>query len=314
LEQAPFSGADFLDYQAQNQSFQQGPNNRLLFPVTLSSASTQSVTVDYTTADGTALSGTAFDGAYGTLRFDSGEITKQIIVNVHGGTPITTDMTFCVKLSNAANAIIARARAVGTIQVPTNPLTINVNETISISDAPGVLPSPLIGVAENIVVADAPAALPSGMIGVSENIAVTDTPQIFNTASGRRITVLPVDLTSQTSPVTLDFADVIQPGNSTLMISAVGPPPPHGFVPGTPARYYDVSTTAVFLGNAQVCINYAGISFQGTPSLWHFQNGAWVNITISAHTVNRVVCGNTRSFSPFALFGRRSDRSLKHKE
>jgi len=82
----------------------------------------------------------------------------------------------------------------------------------------------------------------------------------------------------------------------------VGPPPPSGFALGAPPRYFDVSTTAVFTGNAQVCINYGGIGFHGMPSLRHFENGIWVDVTLSVDTASHIVCGLATSLSPFALF------------
>lgn len=35
---------------------------------------------------------------------------------------------------------------------------------------------------------------------------------------------------------------------------------------------------------------------------------AWVNVTASVDTTNHVICGNTTSFSPFAVAGSSKDR------
>jgi hypothetical protein len=52
-----------------------------------------------------------------------------------------------------------------------------------------------------------------------------------------------------------------------------------------------------------VCFNYAGISFgMGTPRLFHFEGGAWMDITATVDTVNTMICGVTTSFSPFGIF------------
>jgi hypothetical protein len=41
----------------------------------------------------------------------------------------------------------------------------------------------------------------------------------------------------------------------------------------------------------------------GVPTLFHFQNNNWMDVTTSIDGVNQVVCGNVTSFSPFAVFG-----------
>lgn len=87
-----------------------------IFPVTLSAASTSTITVNYATADGTA---TIADSDYiqtsGTLTFAPGEISKTITVAVIGDTAYEPDETFSVRLSNPANATLARAEGIGTI-------------------------------------------------------------------------------------------------------------------------------------------------------------------------------------------------------
>jgi hypothetical protein len=68
--------------------------------------------------------------------------------------------------------------------------------------------------------------------------------------------------------------------------------------------FFDISTTATFSGQASVCVSYAGVTFSGgVPTLFHFQNNNWVDVTTSVDGVNQVVCGGVTSFSPFAVFG-----------
>jgi Calx-beta domain-containing protein len=95
----------------------------LLFDVTLSHASDDSVTVDWTSSDGTATTG---DGDYvagsGTVTFDPGDTTKSVDVTVNGDTTYEADEDLTVTLSNAVNAGLADDTATGTItnddQVP----------------------------------------------------------------------------------------------------------------------------------------------------------------------------------------------------
>jgi CSLREA domain-containing protein len=92
-----------------------------IFTVSLSPASTQTVTVDYATADGTA---TTADGDYqpasGRLTFNPGDPPKTITVLVNGDTMFEPSETFFVNLSNAVNAALAKGRGTGTI-VNNNP-------------------------------------------------------------------------------------------------------------------------------------------------------------------------------------------------
>jgi len=135
---------------------------------------------------------------------------------------------------------------------------------------------------------------------IFEPIQVIDT--VPNTEGGANVTVTPVDTTTGTTLVTLTFTNVTQPGVTTLTTGPTGPPPPIGFQLGNPGIYYNLSTTAIFTGTVTICINYAGISFTQLPHLYHYQNGAWTDVTTSINTSNMIACGTTTSFSPFALF------------
>jgi len=70
------------------------------FQVVLSTASTQSVTVQYATAHGTAAA-TDYQSASGTITFAPGEIRQTISIAVIGETHTTTLFIFTVSLSNA---------------------------------------------------------------------------------------------------------------------------------------------------------------------------------------------------------------------
>lgn len=66
-----------------------------------------------------------------------------------------------------------------TVSAPHNDAAINVTETITISDAPNVVPSAMISVPENITVDDTVNLLPSAMILVLESVTVADTPNLL---------------------------------------------------------------------------------------------------------------------------------------
>ena len=125
----------------------------------------------------------------------------------------------------------------------------------------------------------------------------------MNTPPGDNVIVQPMDAATGQSPVTLDFSNVVEGGETTLTTEPVVTPPPTGFKLGEPPLYYVLDTTAVFSGPVMVCFNYSGISFEDENSLriYHYSSGSWEDITTSLDTVNDVICGQTMSFSEFAI-------------
>jgi hypothetical protein len=86
------------------------------FRVTLSSATTEAVTVQYATSDGTAISGADFTAAdVAMLTFAPGETTKTVSVAVHADAVREVQETFLLNLSNPTNSTLADAQGVGTI-------------------------------------------------------------------------------------------------------------------------------------------------------------------------------------------------------
>ena len=87
-----------------------------VFTVSLSGASSQTVTVNFASSDGTASSPSDYTAASGPLTFAAGETSKTITVPVKGDTLTEPDETFFVNLSTAANATIAKPQGLGTIR------------------------------------------------------------------------------------------------------------------------------------------------------------------------------------------------------
>jgi ribosomal protein L35AE/L33A/predicted secreted protein len=86
------------------------------FTVTLTPASSNTVTVDFATANGTATAGSDYQSASNTLTFNPGDAPKQISVNINGDTLVEPDEAFFVNLTNATGAAIGDPQGVGTIQ------------------------------------------------------------------------------------------------------------------------------------------------------------------------------------------------------
>jgi hypothetical protein len=86
------------------------------FNVSLSTASTQTVTVNYATADNTATAPSDYTAIPSTqLTFAPGETIKQVTVQVNGDTTAEGNETFFVNLSTPTNATITKSQGVGTI-------------------------------------------------------------------------------------------------------------------------------------------------------------------------------------------------------
>jgi len=127
------------------------------------------------------------------------------------------------------------------------------------------------------------------------------------------LTAVPEDPATRTSPVTVTFSNITQPGITQLEILTTGPATPAGFMLGNPPAYFEVSTTTTFVPPATVCINYSGLSFQNPAmlKLLHYEDtnsdgtpDTWVDRTISNDTVKKIICANVSSFSLFAPFER----------
>lgn len=85
------------------------------FLVTLSHATTTSVTVHYATSDGTATAPLDYTSTAGTLTFAPGELAKTVSVPVAHDQIAESDETFALTLSAAAGATIQKGTAVATI-------------------------------------------------------------------------------------------------------------------------------------------------------------------------------------------------------
>src|SRR5207244_875595 len=85
------------------------------FTVSLSAASSFTVTVNYATADNTANAGSDYQSTSGTLTFNPGETAKPVTVLVNGDTTFEQNETFFVNLTSPTNATISDAQGQGTI-------------------------------------------------------------------------------------------------------------------------------------------------------------------------------------------------------
>jgi hypothetical protein len=99
------------------------------FTVSLSAASSATVTVGYTTSDNTAQAPGDYQPASGTLTFKPGDTTQNITVLVNDDALDEPDETYFVQLFGAVNATIADGLGVGTILDDDPPPAVSINDT-----------------------------------------------------------------------------------------------------------------------------------------------------------------------------------------
>jgi hypothetical protein len=177
------------------------------FKVTLASASTYPVTVQYATADGTA---TTADNDYksksGTLTFQPGVTTQWITVPVIGNTDVEVDENFLVSLSNPTNGILLRSQAVGTI--------LNDDLNLSINDVSVIEVDPGATTANFTVTLSAAASFPVSVNYATGNgTASTGTDYAYTFGT---LTFAP-GTTTQTVPVPV-LSDTADGGNETFYL------------------------------------------------------------------------------------------------
>ena len=85
------------------------------FTVSLSSASSNTVTVNYATADNTAVAGVDYVATSGTLTFTPGQTSRTVSVGINGDVMNEDTVSFNVNLTSPTNATISDSQGVGTI-------------------------------------------------------------------------------------------------------------------------------------------------------------------------------------------------------
>ena len=134
------------------------------FTVTLSPASSQTVTVGYATANGSATAGSDFVGASGTLTFAPSTLTQTISITINGDTTVEPTETFGVSLSGAVNAVISDGQGTGSITTDDGAPSPSITATPSTVAPGGVI---------NITVANGPG-LPRDWIGLYQSSGAAD--------------------------------------------------------------------------------------------------------------------------------------------
>lgn len=94
---------------------QPGQTATAVFTITLDSASSDTITVDYSTADGTAIGGTDYTPISGILTFAPGQTSQTISVQILNDSASSSNTYFTLNLTNPTNALVATSTATATI-------------------------------------------------------------------------------------------------------------------------------------------------------------------------------------------------------
>lgn len=92
-----------------------GGTSELTFTVTLTSPSTDQVSVNYRTIDRSAKAGSDYKAASGSLMFSPGQTTKTVTIDVINDAAVEQTESFYMMLSGATNARIIKSIGVGMI-------------------------------------------------------------------------------------------------------------------------------------------------------------------------------------------------------
>jgi len=91
--------------------------------------------------------------------------------------------------------------------------------------------------------------------------------------------------------------------HGAVSVATTGPALPDGFELGDPPTFFDVTTTATFAGEIEICFSYAGVSVPdpATAFLLHYEGTRWEDVTTSRDPAAQIICGRVTSLSPFVI-------------
>jgi len=191
------------------------------FTVSLSNASSQTITVNWTTADGSA---TTADSDYNgvasptIITFNPGDLTQPISVDIIGDSTPESDETFVVNLATPSNASIGTGQGTGTIlDDDTVPLP-----TLSIDDPPAVVEGTggSVSISFTVTLSATSAQTVTVDWTTADNTAVAGSDYTAVTTP-QTLTFAPGDLT-QTATVQLN-TDSLDEANETFFVNLATP-------------------------------------------------------------------------------------------
>jgi len=131
----------------------------------------------------------------------------------------------------------------------------------------------------------------------------TDDYPLANPWEGGRVVGNNITMFTMTTvgEIEITITNVTDPGATYLDIidpSQIPSTPPGGFI------FFDAGTTAEYSGYIYVIVHYNESNIpvpENQLKIYHYENGAWVDITYTRDPVNNTVTGRTTSLSPFGV-------------
>lgn len=114
-----------------------------------------------------------------------------------------------------------------------------------------------------------------------------------------------VGTSASVGDVQIAFGSILESGLVTVSKVSTVSPLPSGFQLAGLGLGYDISTSARYIGPVALAMSYvdAGMTPEAEAGLklFHFEDGAWQDVTTSVDSVNNVVTGVCDGLSPFAV-------------
>ncbi|MBN2228585.1 MAG: hypothetical protein JW779_03255 [Candidatus Thorarchaeota archaeon] len=112
-----------------------------------------------------------------------------------------------------------------------------------------------------------------------------------------------VEVVDSETGVSIVFDETLTAGITTIIASTTPPHPHTGFKLGG-NYYYDITTTATYIGTITIALPYEGKQNDAGESnlkLKHLENGEWIDVTLWIDVVNNIAYGEVNSLSWFAV-------------
>ena len=198
-----------------------GGTTPMTYTVTLSPASGQTVTVDYSTADGTATAPGDYQPKSGTLTFAPGQTSKTVTVLVQGDTTFEPTETLALGLSNPVDAAIGGS-GTGTIS----------DDDVSISIAGATVTEGNSGTVNAVFAVTLGAASPNtvtvdystfdGSASAPDDYAATSGTLIFTPGQTAKQILVPVNGDTTVEANEIFTVNLTNPSNASIAGTGIG--------------------------------------------------------------------------------------------
>jgi Galactose oxidase-like, Early set domain/Calx-beta domain/Glyoxal oxidase N-terminus len=187
-----------------------------VFNVTLSSASSDTIKVNYKTANGSATAFSDYSPALGTVVFNPGQTSVPISIPVVGDTVSESTENFFVNLSNPVNAVFGDNQGVGTINNDdsTPGISVSISDATVIENSCGGTPKTVFTVALSS------AIMQNVFVNYTTSNGTASSGSDYNAASGTL--VIPPGKTTGTINI-LARSDLIIEPDETFFVTLSSP-------------------------------------------------------------------------------------------